>query len=134
MNHLGEISVLTQIAKPTMCVITNVGTAHIGILGSRENILKAKLEILEGMDENGIIAINNDNDMLHDWYLKNKGKRNIMTFGIENESDIMAKNVKLRDNSSTFEVEVDNKKYDVKINVRRKPFCNKCVICNMCRT
>ena len=134
MNHLGEISVLTKIAKPTMCVITNVGTAHIGILGSRENILKAKLEILEGMDENGVIAINNDNDMLHDWYLKNKDKRNIMTFGIENESDIMAKNVKLQDDSSTFEVEVDSKKYKVKINIRRKSFRNKCIISNMCRT
>ena len=134
MNHLGEISVLTRIAKPTMCVITNVGTSHIGNLGSRENILKAKLEILEGMDENGTIAINNDNDMLHNWYLKNKDKRNIMTFGIENESDVMAKNVKLLDDSSTFEVEINNKKYSVKINVRRKSFCNKCIICNMRRT
>lgn len=52
MNHFGEIRTLTNIAKPTACVITNIGTAHIGILGSRENILKAKLEILEGMDSN----------------------------------------------------------------------------------
>ena len=52
MNHLGEISTLTKIAKPQVAVITNVGTAHIGNLGSRENILKAKLEILEGMQEN----------------------------------------------------------------------------------
>ena len=42
MNHFGEISVLTSIAKPTICVITNIGTSHIGNLGSRENILKAK--------------------------------------------------------------------------------------------
>ena len=47
MNHAGEIEVLTKIAKPTIAIITNVGTAHIGFLGSRENILKAKLEILE---------------------------------------------------------------------------------------
>ena len=43
MNHFGEISLLTQIAKPTLAVITNIGTSHIGNLGSRENILKAKL-------------------------------------------------------------------------------------------
>ena len=43
MNHLGEISYLTSIAKPDVAVITNVGTAHIGNLGCRENILKAKL-------------------------------------------------------------------------------------------
>ena len=41
MNHKNEISVLTKIAKPTISVITNIGTAHIGNLGSRENILKA---------------------------------------------------------------------------------------------
>ena len=48
MNHFGEISLLTNIAKPNICIITNIGTSHIGNLGSRENILKAKLEILEG--------------------------------------------------------------------------------------
>ena len=44
MNHFGEIRYLGEIAKPTIAVITNVGTAHIGLLGSRENILKAKLD------------------------------------------------------------------------------------------
>ena len=71
MNHLGEISRLAKIARPTIGVITNVGTAHIGNLGSRENILKAKLEMLEGMAENAPLVINNDNDMLHNWYLEN---------------------------------------------------------------
>ena len=48
MNHFGEISLLTNIDKPNICIITNIGTSHIGKLGSRENILKAQLEILEG--------------------------------------------------------------------------------------
>ena len=46
MNHSGEISLLSKIAKPDICVITNIGTSHIGNLGSRDNILKAKLEEL----------------------------------------------------------------------------------------
>ncbi len=49
MNHSGEISSLSRTAQPDICVITNIGTAHIGNLGSRENIAKAKLEILDGM-------------------------------------------------------------------------------------
>ena len=69
MNHLGELSKLTNIAKPTIAVITNVGTAHIGNLGSRENILKAKLEILEGLQDHGFVVINNDNDLAFDKFL-----------------------------------------------------------------
>ena len=97
MNHLGEISVLSNIAKPTIGVITNVGTAHIGNLGSRENILKAKLEILDGMN-NGKLVINNDNDMLHNWYLNNK--ENVITIGINNDSDYIATDISYGDITS----------------------------------
>ena len=51
MNHPGEISYLTRIARPTTAVITNIGEAHIGNLGSKENIFKAKCEIFEGLEE-----------------------------------------------------------------------------------
>jgi len=101
MNHFGEISLLTSIAKPTLAVITNIGTSHIGNLGSRENILKAKLEILEGMDIPKII-INNDNDLLHEWCLQNEEKIEIHTFGIQNNSDLNALNIKMCENGSEF--------------------------------
>lgn len=103
MNHFGEISLLTNIAKPTGCVITNIGTSHIGNLGSRENILKAKLEILEGLDKNGFVLINNDNDLLHDWAKKEK-KYKVYTYGLENNSTYMAKKVTILENSSEFEI------------------------------
>ena len=114
MNHFGEISLLTKIAKPTIAVITNIGTSHIGNLGSRENILKAKLEILEGMDK-PILVINNDNDLLHDWYEKNKEKIEIHTVGIENQSEINAKEIKLKEESSEFIALTKQEK--IKINV-----------------
>ena len=104
MNHLGEISYLTNIVNPDVAVITNVGTAHIGNLGSRENILKAKLEILEGLKKNGIVVINNDNDLLHSWYLNNKDKYKIITIGIDNESDYKATNIKEYESKSEFKV------------------------------
>ena len=103
MNHFGEISLLTNIAKPTGCVITNIGTSHIGNLGSRENILKAKLEILEGLDKDGFVLINNDNDLLHDWAKKEK-KYKVYTYGLENNSTYMAKKVTILENSSEFEI------------------------------
>ena len=101
MNHFGEISLLTDIAKPTGCVITNIGTSHIGNLGSRENILKAKLEILEGLNKNGFALINNDNDLLSDWAEKQDNYK-IYTYGIENESDYIAENIVKLENSSSF--------------------------------
>lgn len=109
MNHFGEIEVLTDIAKPTVAVITNIGTAHIGNLGSRENILKAKLEILDGMKKK-ILVINNDNDLLHKFYLENKDNSEveIHTYGIENKSEVMGYNIKLGEDSSWFDCKIDN--------------------------
>ncbi len=101
MNALGEIATLSQIAKPTLAVITNVGTAHIGFLGSRENILKAKLEILAGMPEK-VLVINNDNDMLHNYYLNCSDKIKFITYGIDTPSDYMASNIELSENYSKF--------------------------------
>jgi len=64
MNHFGEISVLSHIGKPSICLITNIGDAHIENLGSREGILKAKSEIFEGMKENGTVILNGDDPLL----------------------------------------------------------------------
>ncbi len=99
MNTFGEIRTLTHIAKPTIAVITNIGTSHIGNLGSRENILKAKLEILEGLS--GPILVNNDNDLLHDWVL-NEEYSPVITFGIEEESDYQAKDILYSTHGSRF--------------------------------
>ena len=107
MNNLGEISVLSKIAKPNIAVITNVGTSHIGNLGSRENILKAKLEILDGLKEDGVLVINNDNDMLNGWYNSNPNKVKIVTYGIENSSDYMAHDILSEENGSKFNVDID---------------------------
>ena len=51
MNRLGEISQMSKCAKPDIALITNIGTAHIGNLGSKENISKAKKEIFDGMTD-----------------------------------------------------------------------------------
>ena len=115
MNHFGEISKLTKIAKPTISVITNIGTSHIGNLGSRENILKAKLEILDGMDKK-ILVVNNDNDLLHKYYLENTDVE-IHTYGIENDSEVKAEDIVLNENDSEFVCNIKGDKFRVKVPV-----------------
>ncbi len=121
MNHFGEISLLTSIAKPTICVITNIGTSHIGNLGSRENILKAKLEILEG-NERPTVIINNDNDLLHKWYEENKNKIDIKTYGIKERSDLNASHIILNEISSKFTCNLDGKKEEINVPVGGEHF------------
>jgi len=117
MSNLGEISRLTAIAKPTVAVITNIGTAHIGILGSRENILKAKLEILEGLQNDGKVVINNDNDLLHNWSMNSNARYDIVTYGMENVSNVMAYNTVLTEDGSTYDIDVKGKSYKVHIGI-----------------
>ena len=64
MASAGEIETLARIARPDIAVITNIGVSHIENLGSREGILKAKLEVTCCFDENSALVINADNDML----------------------------------------------------------------------
>ena len=70
MRGEGQISYLTKIARPDIAIITNVGYSHIGILGSKEAILKAKMEICEGLTDGGIIAVNADDRRLFDHCVK----------------------------------------------------------------
>ena len=120
MNHFGEIHLLSKIAKPNICIITNIGTSHIGNLGSRENILKAKLEILDGA-KNPYMVINNDNDLLHKWYQENNNM-NVKTYGINEKSDMQAKDIQLYENSSEYKIKINNKEEKIRVPVGGEHF------------
>lgn len=64
MDRFGEIDYLGDIVKPEVGVITNVGDAHIERLGSRENICKAKCELLPHIRSNGLLVLNGDDELL----------------------------------------------------------------------
>ena len=119
MNHFGEISVLSKIAKPTISVITNVGTAHIGNLGSREGIRRAKLEILDGMIGNQVI-INGDDDMLSKVIDELKTKYDVSSVSIGGNSTYSAKVLEEDVFSSKFSIE--NKVDLVQVNVGGKAY------------
>lgn len=92
ISDFGEMSMLTDIAKPDICVITNIGLCHLENLKTRDGILKAKTEIFEGMNPKGFAVLNGDDDKLitvKDVY----GKEPVF-FGIENKSGVYADNIK----------------------------------------
>lgn len=115
MNHLQEMSRLSMIARPDIACITNVGTAHIGELGSRENILKAKLEITDGMKEGATLIINQDNDMLQTVELPHL---NVVRVGKSKEASIQASHIVLEETKSSFEVEYQGKKETIEVPVQ----------------
>ncbi|NLM15672.1 MAG: UDP-N-acetylmuramoyl-tripeptide--D-alanyl-D-alanine ligase [Clostridiaceae bacterium] len=73
MRALGEIRLLSQLARPDVAMITNVGFSHIGRLGSREAILAAKTEIIDGLRPGGLLILNADDPLLHNWGLHQPG-------------------------------------------------------------
>lgn len=83
MSGFNEISRMTKAVKPDVAIISNIGVSHIEHLGSREGILKAKLEILDGMKENAPLILNGDDDML---VTVRPGAHPVIYYGIENET------------------------------------------------
>lgn len=111
MNHLKEIEKLSKISKPTTCIITNIGTSHIGNLKTQENILKAKMEIIKGMKKGNLIINGND------FYLnkiKNNKKYSIIKTDDKNISNITL-NEKL-----FFDIDLNNKIYNIEFNIPNK--------------
>lgn len=101
MNHFGEIAYLTSIGKPDVAVIVNIGTMHIEHLGSMEGILRAKLEILEGMPSDGKILLNGDDNLL--WNQRDTLNREVVYFGVQNpQSAIVGQEVSQKENCLSF--------------------------------
>lgn len=111
MNHFGEISRLVNEVKPTIGLITNIGVSHIENLGSREGILKAKLELCEGLAEGAPLILNGDNDMLQT--VKDEHHK-VVFYGIEN-GEFKADNIVETENSTSFDVAYYGKKQHITI-------------------
>lgn len=112
MNHLGEISHLAKTVCPDVGVITNIGVSHIENLGSRENILKAKLEILDGMKKGAPLILNADNDLLSE-----VDYENAVFIGINVPADFTAKDITRVDNTTIFTCVCEEGEFKVELPV-----------------
>ena len=104
MNHFREIAYLTNISRPDVGVIINIGTMHIEHLGSQEGILKAKLEIAEGMDATAPLILNGDDAFLR--RAPELVKQSITYFGWHNDdAQLVAEDVNQTSELLSFRVE-----------------------------
>lgn len=102
MSERGEISELSLIAEPTIAIISNIGVSHMENLGSRENILKAKLEILDGLRENCPIMLNGDDPYLAGAVINNHP---VFYYGIDDKTcDYRAINITQGDETTEFDI------------------------------
>ena len=90
ISDFGEMHRLSEIAKPDICVLTNIGQCHLEYLGDRDGVLKAKTEIFDFMNPEGTIFVNGDDDKLIT--LKEKWQDKLVTFGRRKSNDVYAEN------------------------------------------
>ena len=116
MNHLNEISTLSKTVLPDNGVITNIGTSHIGYLNSKKNILKAKSEILDGMND-GVLYINGD-----DKYLRKIKYKQIVKVGMNRKNDLVASNIIVTKEKLYFTIMFNRRRYNIVFNIPNKAF------------
>ena len=113
MSELTEISRMSKCATPDISVITNVGVSHLETLKTRDNILKAKMEITHGMQKHTPLIINTDNDMLktvmsHEYHL--------ITYAINDKTaQVRAINIQTGERETSFTIKTVKSECNVTI-------------------
>ena len=90
ISDFGEMHRLSEIAKPDICVLTNIGQCHLEFLGDRDGVLKAKTEIFDFLNPNGMIFVNGDDDKLVT--LRERWQDKLVCFGRGAANDVYAAN------------------------------------------
>lgn len=91
MRGLGQIAELAAIAEPDIGVVTNVGKSHIELLGSQDNIARAKSELVRALSEDGVAILNQDDSYVAAMADLCRGK--VVGYGIESNAAIRASRV-----------------------------------------
>ncbi len=114
ISDFGEMRRLSEIVKPDVCVMTNIGPCHLENLKDLDGVLKAKSEIFESMNKNGYVVVNGDDEKLCE--IKRVNEKTPTYFGLKEKNDVYAKNVVADGMSgSTCTICTKAGKFDVKV-------------------
>ena len=91
ISDFGEMHRLSKVARPNLCVITNIGLCHLEFLGDRDGVLRAKSEIFDFAAKDSKAIVNGDDDKLRT--LKSREDLDVTLFGMDSSNDVYAKNV-----------------------------------------
>lgn len=116
MSAKGEIEYLSGLVRPNLAVITNIGTSHIEVLGSREGILDAKLEILSGMEKGSTIILDGDEPLFRTEKIQARlADFNVVYVGFDSGCDLYPLDIYKGNEHISFDVISENKEFRVKV-------------------
>jgi UDP-N-acetylmuramoyl-tripeptide--D-alanyl-D-alanine ligase len=116
MSARGEIEYLTGLVRPNLAVITNIGTSHMELLGSREGIMEAKLEILSGMEKGSTIVLDGDEPMLRSEKVKKMlSDFRVIYVGFDSGNDVYPLDIYKGSDHLAFDVIAEGREFRVKV-------------------
>jgi len=104
MRGLHQIEALAPVAEPSIGIVTNVGETHMELLGSMENIARAKAELVEAIPAGGTVILNEDNEYVAGMKVKAAEGVRILTFGIEKAADVRGQSLRTGEGMTRFDV------------------------------
>ncbi|WP_040948427.1 UDP-N-acetylmuramoyl-tripeptide--D-alanyl-D-alanine ligase [Gorillibacterium massiliense] len=104
MSSRGEIALLTSLAEPDVAIITNIGESHLLQLGSREEIARAKTEILAGMKDGGLLIYNGDEPLIEQVLpeMPQPAALRLLRFGMGTDNDLYPVSIQMDGQSTRF--------------------------------
>ncbi len=116
MNARGEIEYLTNLVRPNFAVITNIGTSHMELLGSRQAIMEAKLEILSGMEKGSTIVLDGDEPLFRTTYAQQAlADFKVIYVGFDPNCDVYPMDIYKGSDYLSFDVIAKDREFRVKV-------------------
>jgi UDP-N-acetylmuramoyl-tripeptide--D-alanyl-D-alanine ligase len=113
---IGHIAMLCAVARPHIGIVTNVGVAHLELFGSRENVVRAKGELVEALPDEGVAILNADDEAVRSY--RSRTRARTLTYGFAPDADVRAVDVTLDDEArASFVLAIDGDRERVELSV-----------------